>query len=147
MALSSPAQNGSAGSSAAADRQLASRRGSLARIRVSHFAGCAASTVRRHTGAADCPAGVKMPRGSCRWLGVVEVVLGVSLIVGRHLTLSATALAAHLPGTFLVLVGAERCIPTWKPYAAHGGAKNLVGVSSALVLASRLGDPYVRAHV
>jgi putative oxidoreductase len=76
-------------------------------------------------------------------LGAVEVVVGVALIAGRRLTVVSFVLVAHLSGTLLVLV--------MQPQVAfqHGNPlllttegefviKNVVLISAALVLASRL---------
>ena len=85
-------------------------------------------------------------------LGLVEVVLGVSLIAGRWLTAVAAVLVAHLSGTFLVLV--------MEPHVAfqHGNllllttegefvVKNVVLISAALVVASRLHEPHPKSEV
>jgi len=76
-------------------------------------------------------------------LGAVEVVVGVALIAGRRLTVVSFVLVAHLTGTLLVFV--------MQPQVAfqHGNPlllttegefvmKNVVLISAALVLASRL---------
>lgn len=82
-------------------------------------------------------------------LGVVEVVLGVALVVGRWLTVVAVALTAHLSGTFLVLltephVAFQHGNPMLLTTEGEFVVKNLVLISAALVLASRLGDRHVR---
>jgi uncharacterized membrane protein YphA (DoxX/SURF4 family) len=116
------------------------------------FVWFGALKVANATPVADLVAGA-VPWVDASWfvplLGVVEVVLGVALVVGRWLTVVAAVLAAHLSGTFLVLL--------MEPHVAfqHGNpmllttegefvVKNLVLISAALVLASRLGDPHAR---
>jgi putative oxidoreductase len=76
-------------------------------------------------------------------LGVVEVALGIALIIGRWLTLVAVALVGHLCGTFLVLVmepgiAFQHGNPLLLTTEGEFVAKNLVLISAALVLASRL---------
>jgi putative oxidoreductase len=79
-------------------------------------------------------------------LGVGEVALGVALIIGRWLSIVAVALVGHLCGTFLVLVMAPGIAfqdgnPLLLTTEGEFVMKNLVLISAALVLASRLRVP------
>jgi putative oxidoreductase len=79
-------------------------------------------------------------------LGVGEVALGVALIIGRWLSIVAAALVGHLCGTFLVLVMAPGIAfqggnPLLLTTEGEFVMKNLVLISAALVIASRLRAP------
>lgn len=76
-------------------------------------------------------------------LGVLEVLLGVALIAGRWLTAVGVVLAGHLSGTFLVLVmqpevAFQHGNPLLLTTEGEFVVKNVVLISAALVLASRL---------
>jgi uncharacterized membrane protein YkgB len=76
-------------------------------------------------------------------LGAVEVVLGLALLVGRLLTLVVAVLVGHLCGTFLVLVmepelAFQNGNPLLLTTIGEFVVKNIVLISAALVLASRL---------
>ena len=76
-------------------------------------------------------------------LGVIEVLLGVALIVGRFVTLVSVALVGHLAGRFLVLVTQPDAAfqdgnPLLLTTVGEFVVKNVVLVAAALVLASRL---------
>ncbi len=76
-------------------------------------------------------------------LGAVEVILGVALLVGRLLTAVCAVLAAHLTGTFLVLVMEPQLAfqhgnPLLLTTIGEFVVKNVVLISAALVLASKL---------
>jgi putative oxidoreductase len=80
------------------------------------------------------------------FLGVVEVLLGIALIIGRWLTAVSAALAGHLSGTFLVLlmqpqVAFQHGNPLLLTTEGEFVIKNVVLISAALVLASRLREP------
>lgn len=75
-------------------------------------------------------------------LGAIEVLLGIALIVGRHLTIVGCALAVHLAGTFLVLVmqphvAFQNGNPILLTTIGEFVVKNLVLISAGLVVASR----------
>lgn len=79
-------------------------------------------------------------------LGAVEVLLGVALVAGRWLTAVGVVLAGHLSGTFLVLVmqpevAFQHGNPLLLTTEGEFVVKNLVLISAALVLASRLREP------
>jgi putative oxidoreductase len=79
-------------------------------------------------------------------LGVVEVLLGLALIIGRWLTAVSAVLVGHLSGTFLVLlmqpqVAFQDGNPLLLTTEGEFVIKNLVLISAALVLASRLREP------
>ncbi len=76
-------------------------------------------------------------------LGGVEVLLGLGLLVGRYLTVVCAVLAGHLCGTFLVLVmepelAFQNGNPLLLTTIGEFVIKNVVLISAALVLASRL---------
>ena len=76
-------------------------------------------------------------------LGAVEAILGVALLVGRLLTAVCTVLAAHLAGTFLVLIMQPQLAfqdgnPLLLTTVGEFVVKNVVLISAALVLASKL---------
>ncbi len=76
-------------------------------------------------------------------LGAVEVALGVALLVGRYLTIVSAVLVGHLAGTFLVLVtqpdiAFDNGNPLMLTTIGEFVVKNVVLISAALVLASRL---------
>lgn len=78
-------------------------------------------------------------------LGGVEVALGLALVAGRWLTAVAAVLAGHLSGTFLVLVMEPSIAfrhgnPLLLTTVGEFVVKNVVLISAALVLASRLRD-------
>ena len=78
-------------------------------------------------------------------LGAVEAILGVALLVGRLLTAVCAVLAAHLAGTFLVLIMQPQLAfqdgnPLLLTTIGEFVVKNLVLISAALVLASKLRD-------
>lgn len=75
-------------------------------------------------------------------LGAAEVLMGIALLVGRFLPLVCAVLAAHLCGTFLVLVVQPELAfqggnPLLLTTIGEFVVKNLVLISAALVLASR----------
>jgi putative oxidoreductase len=75
-------------------------------------------------------------------LGVVEVILGVGLMIGRMQRLLLLGLAAHLSGTFLTFVMApgltvQHGNPMLLTADGEFVLKNLVLISAALLLASR----------
>lgn len=75
-------------------------------------------------------------------LGAAEVLMGIALLIGRFLPLVCAVLAAHLCGTFLVLVMLpELAFQGGNPFLlttiGEFVVKNLVLISAALVLASR----------
>jgi putative oxidoreductase len=77
-------------------------------------------------------------------LGVVEIVLGAALVVGRAPRATLLALAAHLMGTFLTFVTAPRLMfdggnPLLLTADGEFVLKNLVLVSAALVLVGTAG--------
>jgi putative oxidoreductase len=79
-------------------------------------------------------------------LGGVEVLLGIGLIIGRYLTAVAAVLAGHLSGTFLVLlmqphIAFQHGNPLLLTTVGEFVVKNVVLISAALVLASRLREP------
>lgn len=74
-------------------------------------------------------------------LGVVEVVLGIALVVGRQVRWVALVVAAHLCGTFLVLiVQPSLAFQTGNPLlltmTGEFVVKNLVLLTAALVVMS-----------
>ena len=76
-------------------------------------------------------------------LGAVEVLLGLALIIGRFATLVSAVLVAHLCGTFGVLVmqpelAFQNGNPLLLTTIGEFVVKNLVLISAAIVLASRL---------
>ena len=76
-------------------------------------------------------------------LGAVEVALGIALIAGRYLTIVSAVLVGHLAGTFLVLVTQPEIAfdngnPLMLTTIGEFVVKNVVLISAALVLASRL---------
>ncbi len=77
-------------------------------------------------------------------LGAVEVALGIALIIGRWLTAVSIVLVGHLAGTFLVLVTQPDVAfdgnPLMLTTIGEFVVKNVVLISAALVLASRLRD-------
>ena len=78
-------------------------------------------------------------------LGAVEAILGVALLVGRLLTAVCAVLAAHLAGTFLVLIMQPQLAfqdgnPLLLTTIGEFVVKNVVLISAALVLASKLRD-------
>jgi putative oxidoreductase len=75
-------------------------------------------------------------------LGVVEVVLGVALLLGRAMRLVLAALVAHLASTFLVLVvqpevAFQNGNPLLLTTEGEFVVKNLVLISGLLMLAAR----------
>jgi uncharacterized membrane protein YkgB len=79
-------------------------------------------------------------------LGVVEVVLGIALLIGRLLPFVCAVLTAHLCGTFLVLVmepglAFQDANPLLLTTIGEFVVKNVVLISAALVLASKLRAP------
>jgi putative oxidoreductase len=82
-------------------------------------------------------------------LGAAEAVLGAALLVGRFLTAVSAVLAAHLTGTFLVLVMQPQLAfqngnPLLLTTIGEFVVKNVVLISAALVLASALRAPRTR---
>jgi uncharacterized membrane protein YphA (DoxX/SURF4 family) len=80
------------------------------------------------------PAGVLLPT-----LGWVEVVIGVSLLIGWPRQLTLLALASHLTGTFLTFIVAPQLMvqhgnPLLLTSNGEFVLKNLVLITSALVL-------------
>jgi len=83
-------------------------------------------------------------------LGAVEVLLGVALLVGRLLPFVCVVLTAHLCGTFLVLVmepdlAFQHANPLLLTTIGEFVVKNVVLISAALVLASKLRASSVEA--
>ncbi|MDT4987491.1 MAG: putative oxidoreductase [Micromonosporaceae bacterium] len=83
------------------------------------------------------PANVFVPA-----LGAFEVVLGLALLIGRHLDLVAVLLVAHLTGTFLVLVmepnaAFEHGNPLMLTMTGEFVIKNIVLIAAGLVLATK----------
>ena len=79
-------------------------------------------------------------------LGGVEVILGLALIIGRALTVVSAVLMGHLAGTFLVLIMQPELAfqdgnPLLLPTIGEFVIKNVVLISAALVLASKLREP------
>ncbi|HEU5485018.1 MAG TPA: DoxX family membrane protein [Microlunatus sp.] len=79
-------------------------------------------------------------------LGAVEVLLGVALLIGRMITFVGVVLTAHLCGTFLVLVmepglAFQNGNPLLLTTIGEFVVKNVVLISAALVLASKLRAP------
>ena len=77
------------------------------------------------------------------FLGGVEVVLGLGLLLGRAITVVSAVLVAHLCGTFLVLVmqpelAFQNGNPLLLTTIGEFVIKNVVLIASALVLAARL---------
>jgi uncharacterized membrane protein YkgB len=77
-----------------------------------------------------------------RTLGVVEVVLGLGLLIGKAQRLLLLALAAHLAGTFLTFVMAPgMTMRHGNPFLLTADGefvlKNLVLISAAVLLASQ----------
>jgi putative oxidoreductase len=75
-------------------------------------------------------------------LGWVEVVIGVSLLIGRPRRLTLVALAAHLTGTFLTFVIAPQLMvrhgnPMLLTADGEFVLKNLVLITAALILLAR----------
>jgi len=147
---------------ALAERRIAAllRPYSLSLLRVSMgvvFTWFGALKVAHATPVADLVAGA-VPWLDPSWfvpaLGGVEVVLGVALIVGRWLTSVSAVLAGHLTGTFLVLVmepslAFQHGNPLLLTTIGEFVVKNVVLISAALVLASRLRDvqsPALASH-
>lgn len=76
-------------------------------------------------------------------LGAVETLLGVALIIGRFATMVSAVLVAHLCGTFGVLVmqpelAFQNGNPLLLTTVGEFVVKNVVLISAAIVLASRL---------
>jgi putative oxidoreductase len=83
------------------------------------------------------PAGLFVPA-----LGVVEVLLGIALLIGRRLELVAALLVLHLSGTFLVLVMEPSAAfangnPMTLTMTGEFVVKNIVLIAAALVLATK----------
>ncbi len=77
-------------------------------------------------------------------LGAAEIIMGIALLVGRLMPFVCAVLAAHLCGTFLVLVmepelAFQNGNPLLLTTIGEFVVKNLVLISAALVLASKLG--------
>ena len=77
-------------------------------------------------------------------LGAAEILMGAALLVGRLLPMVCAVLAAHLCGTFLVLVMEPQLAfqdgnPLLLTTIGEFVVKNLVLISAALVLASTRG--------
>ena len=75
-------------------------------------------------------------------LGGIEVLLGIAMFVGLRLTLVGFTLAAHLVGTFLVLlmqphVAFQHGNPMLLTTVGEFVVKNLVLISAGIVVASR----------
>ena len=84
-------------------------------------------------------------------LGAVEAILGVALLVGRLLTAVCAVLAAHLAGTFLVLIMQPQLAfqhgnPLLLTTVGEFVVKNVVLISAALVLASKLRESRQPQH-
>jgi uncharacterized membrane protein YkgB len=76
-------------------------------------------------------------------LGLIEVVFGLALVIGRPLRLILPMLVAHLAGTFLVLVDRpDLAFQHGNPFLlttiGEFVVKNVVLIAGALALASRL---------
>jgi uncharacterized membrane protein YkgB len=76
-------------------------------------------------------------------LGLLEVLLGLGLIVGRQLRLVLPTLVGHLAGTFLVLlvqpdIAFQHGNPLMLTTVGEFVVKNLVLIAGGIVLASRL---------
>ncbi|MGX7825803.1 DoxX family membrane protein [Actinokineospora sp. 24-640] len=74
-------------------------------------------------------------------LGLIEVVLGAALVIGRQLTWVALLVAAHLCGTFLTLVmqpavAFQTGNPLLLTMTGEFVVKNLVLLTAALVIMS-----------
>jgi putative oxidoreductase len=72
-------------------------------------------------------------------LGLFEVVLGVGLLIGRHLAMVALLMVAHLAGTFLVLVTpSDGAFQNGNPFlltmTGEFVVKNVVLITAGLVL-------------
>lgn len=83
------------------------------------------------------PAGLFVPT-----LGILEVLLGVALLIGRYLELVAAFLILHLSGTFLVLVvqpgeAFENGNPMMLTMTGEFVVKNVVLIAAGLVLATK----------
>jgi len=77
-------------------------------------------------------------------LGAAEIVMGVAVLIGWHLTLVCAVITAHLCGTFLVLVmepglAFQGGNPLLLTTIGEFVVKNVVLISAALVLASSSG--------
>lgn len=82
------------------------------------------------------PAAVAVPA-----LGAFEVLLGVGLLVGRHLEVVALLMIAHLSGTFLVLVtqpsiAFQHGNPFMLTMTGEFVVKNVVLITAGFVLAT-----------
>lgn len=74
-------------------------------------------------------------------LGAFEVLLGVGLLVGRHLEIVALLMVAHLTGTFLVLVtqpgiAFQHGNPFMLTMTGEFVVKNVVLITAGIVLAT-----------
>jgi putative oxidoreductase len=81
------------------------------------------------------------PHDVVRALGLVEVLLGLGLVIGRALRVVVACLAAHLAGTFLTFVMAPGLTmrhdnPLLLTADGEFVVKNLVLISTALLVAS-----------
>lgn len=82
------------------------------------------------------PAGFLLPA-----LGTFEVLIGLGLLVGRYIGLIACVMAAHLMGTFLVLVTQPEVAfvhsnPLQLTMTGEFVIKNIVLITASLVLAT-----------